>query len=106
MQRITRSTLARVAVAVALLAGFAAFVGRTIVPTWSAATVAGAAFGGAALIAVAILVAASASITVRRAVLRRGGTDAQWLWFGREPPGLVRLRDEDRLTDSTRQETT
>ena len=29
-------------------------------------------------------------------ILRRGGTDVQWLSLGREPPGLERLRSKDQ----------
>lgn len=106
MQRITGWDLARIAVAGGLLTGLAAFVGRMIVPGVSTVHVVGTALAGAALALVAMLAVALASITVRRVVLRRGGTDAQWLWFGKEPPGLVRLRDQDHLTDTTRQEGT
>lgn len=106
MQRIDGPTLARVVIAVALLAVLAAFAGRAIVPTMSVASVVAAAFGGAMRVIVAVLAVALVAIVVRRFVLRHGGTDAQWSWFGGEPAGLVRLRAEARVIETTRQETT
>ncbi len=54
-----------------------------------------------ALISIGIMIASR----VNGHVLGKGGTDTQWLWFGAEPRGLVRLREEARMeSDDTLQE--
>jgi hypothetical protein len=45
---------------------------------------------------VVLLLFVVSSLTLAQFVLRAGGTDTQWLWFGGDPPGLQRLRGEER----------
>lgn len=45
-----------------------------------------------AMVTVSLIVASR----INAYVLNKGGTDAQWLWFKSEPPGLMRLREEAR----------
>jgi len=45
------------------------------------------------LIAIALVVItalAVVSLQVAQFILRKGGTDVQWFWFGSDPPGLER----------------
>lgn len=49
---------------------------------------------------VALTVIAIGNLMVAQWVLRQGGTDTQWLWFYREPPGLEKLREEERQSHS------
>ena len=51
-------------------------------------------YAAAALAALVVL--AVCSLQLAQFVLRNGGTDPQWLWFGAEPPGLEQLRAEAR----------
>ena len=43
-----------------------------------------------------LVVIAACSLTFAQWILRCGGTDPQWFWFGAEPPGLQKLRQEER----------
>ena len=36
------------------------------------------------------------SLQLAQFVLRKGGTDPQWFWFGGEPPGLVQQRQDGK----------
>lgn len=45
---------------------------------------------------VGLLGVALAALYVAQFVLRHGGTDTQWLWFPGEPPGLQKLREEQK----------
>ena len=57
---------------------------------------------GGALAALVVLVAATAvTLTLMQFILRKGGTDPQWLWFASEPPGLQGLRAQARPDDGT-----
>ena len=53
------------------------------------------ALGVAALFALLAL-AIVARLTFVQFIMRKGGTDPQWLWFQAEPPGLVELRRQAR----------
>ncbi|WP_269532953.1 hypothetical protein [Chitinimonas sp. BJYL2] len=82
----------KMAVCMLILSGLAGWVGRDFWPgiqpaqawAYSAALV----LGG--LLAVSL--AALASLTLWQWVLRKGGTDTQWLWFARDPAGLQAQR--------------
>ena len=43
-----------------------------------------------------LLVVSVVSLTLYQFILRKGGTDPQWLWFRSEPPGLVALRAQSK----------
>ncbi len=92
----TTSRIVRIATAVLLLAGFAAFVGARLFPALSPLTVVVDAGLGVFALVAGLVVVAVVSLTFRQFILRRGGTDPQWFWFPREPDGLVRLREEAR----------
>ena len=51
---------------------------------------------GAAAILLVLALAAVVTLTVMQFILRKGGTDTQWLWFSTEPRGLVHLRAQAR----------
>jgi hypothetical protein len=90
------SNVIRGCIAVFLLAGLAAWVGNDLfpdVPTWKVVLYASAGAGAAFFV---ILAATVASLQVGQIILRKGGTDAQWLSFPSEPAGLVALRAEER----------
>ena len=94
--------LAKALLAVVLLGGLAVVAGSSLAPQISpwqilaVAAMAGLALFG--LIAVVLFI----TLTVRQFILRHGGTDVQWFWFGAEPPGLARLRDRARELKSER----
>jgi hypothetical protein len=72
--------------------GLAAMAGADLAPTVPLPTfLLYAAIGGLALVAL-VVAAAVVSLTVAQWVLRQGGTDPQWFWFGSEPRGLRDLR--------------
>lgn len=78
--------------AAAALATLAAVAAAELAPAVPLATVILCA-GLGALALLALLVLAVIVIgTYRQSILRRGGTDTQWLWFRGEPPGLQSLR--------------
>lgn len=82
----------RIVVAVVLLLGLLAVAGADLAPTVPRPLFLGyAALVGLALVAI-VVVAAVGSLTVLQFVLRHGGTDPQWFWFGSEPRGLRNLR--------------
>ncbi len=45
---------------------------------------------------VVLILIAVCSLTFAQWILRKGGTDPQWFWFKGEPPGLEKLREEER----------
>ncbi|OGB29134.1 MAG: hypothetical protein A3F78_15225 [Burkholderiales bacterium RIFCSPLOWO2_12_FULL_61_40] len=47
---------------------------------------------GAAALLLVLAIATVVTLTVMQFILRKGGTDTQWLWFSAEPRGLVHLR--------------
>lgn len=49
--------------------------------------------GGVLLALVVIVALAVCWLQFAQFILRKGGTDPQWLWFYREPRGLEELRD-------------
>lgn len=51
---------------------------------------------GAAALLLVLTLATVVTLTVMQFILRKGGTDTQWLWFSAEPPGLVHLRAQAR----------
>jgi hypothetical protein len=84
--------VAKLAVVFVVLGGLVAAVGSGLapqVPLWLLIVVGvGAALG----LFVVLVVAIACSSWVRQLVLRNGGTDTQWLWFPRDPPGLEKIR--------------
>ena len=85
-------TVAKLAIVLVVLVALITFVGSGLVPRvplWQ--LIIGSV---AALLAlfVLLLVVVACSASVRQWVLRAGGTDTQWLWFPRDPPGLEKMR--------------
>ncbi|GAB3253916.1 hypothetical protein [Chitinimonas naiadis] len=86
---------AKVLLALAIIGSTAAVASRPLLPDVPVSTL--VIYGVLALI---VLTAASAallvaSLTLRQFILRKGGMDTQWLWFDRDPKGLVALRRKD-----------
>ena len=98
MNRTVASTVVRVAVATGLLVGLAAIVGKSIVPGMPTANVVLYCVAGGSIAFALIVAMAVGAPRFRQFLLRRGATDAQWLWFPGEPAGLVRLRAEERAS--------
>lgn len=91
---------ARVLLAVLAIGAVLALAGRSLAPQVPTATwLLWCAVVGCALAVVAV-VGLVASLQLRQAVLRRGGTDVQWLAFSSEPEGLVWLRRAHRARNS------
>lgn len=88
--------IGKIAIAIILIGCIIAFASRDIAPhtsTWRSLLIF---FGiGLALIFVFVLAAVLQAKT-NQYVLKKGGTDAQWLWFpgAKNPPGLQKLLDE------------
>lgn len=79
-------------VAAAALAALAGVAGTQLVPDLPLSSVLlYSAFGAATLLAI-LTAGIIASFTLWQFVLRKGGTDTQWLWFSSEPAGLQQLR--------------
>ena len=82
----------RIALAVALLWAGAAVVAMQLQPhkpllqSWLQIVL------GAGAVLVCLIAATLATLSLMQWILRRGGTDTQWLWFASDPPGLVRPR--------------
>lgn len=51
---------------------------------------------GAAALLLVLVIATVVTLTVTQFILRKGGTDTQWLWFSAEPRGLEHLRAQAR----------
>lgn len=87
-----RTLVLKSLLALVALSGLAVMAGQALLPTvplsqvlsW---TVLGGLVGMAVLVMVIIVTA-----QFRQWVLRRGGTDMSWGWFGAEPPGLAQQR--------------
>ena len=85
--------IAKVLVAILALSTFAVVAGRSLAPAvawWRVLLWAG---GGAGLLACLLAAVAFMMGAQNQFTLKRGGTDAQWMWFGGEPPGLTRERE-------------
>lgn len=88
--------LMRVLLAVLCMGALLFIAGRELAPRMPAATwLLWCVAAGAGLVA-ALLVGLVVSLQIRQLVLRRGGTDVQWLAFSSEPEGLVSLRRQTR----------
>ena len=87
---------AKVVLATVLLAALAGVAGSQIVPGWSLVRVLLSSALGAAVLVAALIVAAIAWLVLGQFILRKGGTDVQWLWFPGDPPGLEDLRRQAR----------
>ena len=87
---------AKVVLATVLLAALAGVAGSQIVPGWSLVRVLLSSALGAAVLVAALVVAAIAWLALGQFILRKGGTDVQWLWFPGDPPGLEDLRRQAR----------
>jgi hypothetical protein len=88
-----RPLLWKLPLAAASLAALAALAASELAPGVPLATVLLYALLGAAVLLVLLALAAIAMATQMQAILRRGGSDTQWLWFRDEPAGLRRLRE-------------
>jgi len=88
--------LAKVVLATLLLGALVSVAGAQIVPGWSLVRVLLSSALGAAVLVAALVVAAIAWLALGQFILRKGGTDVQWLWFPGDPPGLEGLRRQAR----------
>jgi hypothetical protein len=88
-----RPLLWKLPLAAAALAALAAAASSELAPAVPLATVVLYAFLGGVALLVLLALAAIVLGSFRQAILRRGGSDPQWLWFRDEPPGLQRLRE-------------
>jgi len=88
--------VAKVVLATLLLGVLAGVAGSQIVPGWSLVRVLVSSALGAAVLVTALVVAAIAWLALGQFILRKGGTDVQWLWFPGDPPGLEGLRRRAR----------
>lgn len=86
------ATVMRVLVAVLCIGALLFIAGRDLAPGMSAATWLLWCVAAGAALAAALLVGLVVSLQIRQLVLRRGGTDVQWLAFSSDPEGLVSLR--------------
>jgi hypothetical protein len=94
--RVNLRFVAKVVLATLLLGALAGVAGSQIVPGWSLARVLLSSALGAAVLVAALIVAAIAWLVLGQFILRKGGTDVQWLWFPGDPPGLEDLRRQAR----------
>lgn len=96
MQRNRFGFLVRVAVAAAAIGGILLVASQSLFPQVPLAARVG--YSLLALAVVGGLAVAGFFIvaTINQAVLRKGGTDTQWFWFGGEPKGLESLRGDRR----------
>ncbi|WP_280151129.1 hypothetical protein [Piscinibacter sp. XHJ-5] len=92
----SRHLLWKLPLAAALLAVLAAVAAAELAPAVPLATVLLSALGGAMVLLALLCIAVIVMGSRLQAILRRGGSDTQWLWFGAEPPGLARLRDRSK----------
>lgn len=92
--RVRFAAFAKVALAVILVGAIAAFAVKSMFPATPLATVVLYTGGAMGALFVGLVIAAYLSSTINQAVLRAGGTDAQWLWFKADPPGLIELRKQ------------
>ena len=79
-------------VAAAALAALAGIAGTQLAPQLPLSSLLLYSVLGAAMLLAILTAGIVASFTLWQFVLRKGGTDTQWLWFSSEPAGLVRLR--------------
>ena len=94
--RVNLRFLAKVVLATLLLGALVSVAGAQIVPGWSLVRVLLSSALGAAVLVAALIVAAIAWLVLGQFILRKGGTDVQWLWFPGDPPGLEDLRRQAR----------
>ena len=94
--RVNLRFVAKVVLATLLLGALVSVAGAQIVPGWSLVRVLLSSALGAAVLVAALVVAAIAWLALGQFILRKGGTDVQWLWFPGDPPGLERLRRQAR----------
>jgi hypothetical protein len=87
----------KVFVAVLMLSVLAGVAARSLAPAaawWQVLIwVAGGAIAVVALIALGVVVSGG----INRFTLNHGGTDAQWMWWGGEPPGLQQARRDSEV---------
>jgi hypothetical protein len=94
--RINPRFAAKVVLATVLLAALVGVAGAQIVPGWSLVRVLLSSVLGAVVLVAVLIVAAIAWLALGQFILRKGGTDVQWLWFPGDPPGLEGLRRQAR----------
>ncbi len=87
-----KQNLAKAAVAVAMLGGLVFVTGSQLAPRLSPWLLMAYVLAAAIAMFVVLVVVVSVVLTFRQFILRKGGTDVDWLWFPSEPKGLVRLR--------------
>lgn len=85
-------TVAKLVIAVVAVSLLITVPARRVAPTLSYIELL-----GLVLLALLLLLGATlATLYLAQFVLRQGGTDTQWFWFAGEPPGLQKLREQER----------
>ena len=86
----------KVALAAVLLAFLAGIAGSQLAPNLPLYSVLLYSAVGAVVLFFTLVIATIATLTFAQFILRKGGTDVQWLWFSADPQGLVQLRAQAR----------
>jgi hypothetical protein len=90
--KLSKPVAAKAFIATLLLSALAGLAGSHIAPQVALHTVLLYCAIGAATVFTALVITTIAVLTVMQFILRKGGTDTQWLWFSADPPSLVELR--------------
>lgn len=94
--KVHRKVVMKALLATALLAALAGVAGSQLAPQVPLQWVLIYSALGAAALLLVLALATVVTLTVMQFILRKGGTDTQWLWFSAEPRGLVHLRAQAR----------
>lgn len=86
--------LSKLLVALVLLTGLILFAAQDLVPQMSYAKLFAYLLLGVAVLAVNLVGLVVIYLNISQWILRKGGTDPAWFWFGSEPKGLVALREK------------
>jgi hypothetical protein len=89
---ILKSCVAAIALSLLALLG-----GKNLAPEMPLLTVWLWALGGLVTLALLLLAGTWLTLSFWQWVLRKGGTDTQWLWFAADPPGLKRPQKSQTL---------
>lgn len=87
-----RALVLKSCIAAVMLSLLALLGGQSLVPDMPLLTLWLWALGGLLSLGLVFLAGTWLTLTFNQWVLRKGGTDTQWLWFASEPPGLKRTK--------------
>lgn len=91
LHRHTLISMAKLLLAAILLLGLMCVAAQDLAPQISFVKIFAYVVLGAVALAVNLVGLSVIYLNVYQWVLRKGGTDTSWFWFGREPKGLVAL---------------